>query len=90
MCGLHANSSGWYGNQVSNVQIPGPWGQSEPKEPSKNRDFYIDTFLTKCAPKEKNFTKFRIKAIKFPINFGAGLEGPLPEKKKRDISPIKY
>jgi hypothetical protein len=45
MRGLRANSSGWYGNQVSNVQIPGPWGQSEPKEPSKNRDFYIDTFL---------------------------------------------
>jgi hypothetical protein len=40
--------------------------------------------------KEKYFTKFRIKAIKFPINFGAGLEGPLPEKNKREISSIKY
>jgi hypothetical protein len=28
------------------------------------------------VPQRKNFTKFRIKAIKFPINFGAGLEGP--------------
>lgn len=27
--GLHANSSGWYGNQVNNGQIPNPWGQPE-------------------------------------------------------------
>lgn len=53
MSGLYTNSSGWYGNQVSNVQIPGPWGQSEPKEPSKNRDFSIDTFLPKCTTKKK-------------------------------------
>ena len=29
------------------------------------------------------FTKFRRKAIKFPTNIGAGLEGPLPDHRNK-------
>lgn len=32
-----------------------------------------------------NFTKFRKNAMMFPINFGAGCDGPFPESKNVSI-----
>lgn len=39
-------------------------------------------------PHDTMLTKFRIKAIKFPTNLGAGWDGPLPERNKSERSGI--
>lgn len=46
--------------------------------------YFVFHLHNDCLAK-KIFTKFRKKAMMFPMNFGAGSEGPFPESKNTSI-----
>lgn len=76
---VHINNFWWYGSPMSNGQILDLLDQSVVKEPIFEWKWKsIHKGAWRINKQSQFLTKFNKNATRFPTNFGAGWEGPLP------------